>query len=621
MTEVLRLRYRRSERKQTEISGYDNLEKSEERMFGRFGELIEYLYSKGNSEEDSAHATVVVVDESRKRDGNTLDGLPYEDKKALLRFFFAHLNMIVISSEDLNHSDIVEDVNRISRCVEMMSVTRSGRVATWTGVGKCCAQSSVDCYSVMPLSPQSSNESSNEQVKLDCQGSAVIDVVQSMTSMLRTSLGLTQLSFERRQYFYRLITSEIDFLRILSDSSRSHLSRLCHAVGQWSFAAHELSNDDLVYCVYLMLKFSLDYYVSECSSDIPQGLHIPSSNELLALIFTVRDTYNNGNPFHNFRHAADVLQACFYFLVRLKCLPSFEQLAADPNGEELNVFTYTFDNKEPTVLVPKADQGDSSCDVGSSGAGKKVEDDLKTLSHLKPLQSLSLLLAALGHDVGHPGVTNAFLTKYNTPTSMLYNDRSVLESFHACVFVNRILLVTWPDLLTVVVEEESKYTVRNLIVSSILATDMAEHFDYVRQLTCYKSFHNKELFQGINQLDYVKLTTSLLIKCADISNVTRPLRVSSQWALVLAREFDEIAHMESVLSASLQHVSIPTIYPKIPYHIEDVLLVRPDLRNGQIFFIDTFAESLFGSVSDAWPQLTYTKDIIYSNKSFWINFS
>ena len=62
---------------------------------------------------------------------------------------------------------------------------------------------------------------------------------------------------------------------------------------------------------------------------------------------------------------------------------------------------------------------------------------------LKPFDALTLLISAIGHDVGHPGVNNAFLVSLNAPLAQLYNDRSVLESFH-CAAYSQILRRYWP---------------------------------------------------------------------------------------------------------------------------------------------------------------------------------
>lgn len=64
---------------------------------------------------------------------------------------------------------------------------------------------------------------------------------------------------------------------------------------------------------------------------------------------------------------------------------------------------------------------------------------------------------------------------------------------------------------------------RNLMISSILATDMGLHFDYMKKLG-----HVQEKLQANNSIlgwngrqveEQKALACSLLIKCADISNV------------------------------------------------------------------------------------------------------
>lgn len=50
---------------------------------------------------------------------------------------------------------------------------------------------------------------------------------------------------------------------------------------------------------------------------------------------------------------------------------------------------------------------------------------------LHPLRLASCYLAALGHDVGHPGYNNAYMMNSRHELAVTYNDRSVLENFHA----------------------------------------------------------------------------------------------------------------------------------------------------------------------------------------------
>src|SRR4029450_3755693 len=80
-------------------------------------------------------------------------------------------------------------------------------------------------------------------------------------------------------------------------------------------------------------------------------------------------------------------------------------------------------------------------------------------SLITPFEAFTLLITAIGHDVGHPGVNNGFLVTLNAPLAQLYNDRSVLESFH-CAAYSQILRRYWPAAF-------SDTKMRNLMISSI----------------------------------------------------------------------------------------------------------------------------------------------------------
>lgn len=549
---------------------HHSLSASSVRHLTSFTPLIRALLKDGRCEKDISEATVVIIDtESTSQVSDSLELLSFERKALLLKFFFSHTNLIVIPYHTLNDQHSVLELDANVASVATIIGTRLSRVAAWTGTG---SRKINDVYTdetvrhlVAPIIPTMANV-----LMLTCNLSA------------STEHSIKELMFE--------IVKSVDFKQLLSHNSAEHLSKLCHCVGHWAFPAHELSNDDLVYCVYLMLDYAIKHVVS---TGVPDKLDIPSANEILALAFMTRDTYKSGNPFHNFRHAVDVLQACFFYLIRLRCLPSFEQLQQDPKADETHIFTDRMINPGATTLVPisQLSQADSSI-----------------APLLTPIQSLGLLVAALGHDVGHPGVTNAYMIKLAAPTSQLYNDRSVLELYHSAVFTNKILKIMWPSLLDCMIASDSAVTVKQLIIRSILATDMAEHFEYIHKL--------KDVLLLLSTEEKVQLICSLLIKCADISNVTRPLRISSQWALILSREFDEVDKLEKRISAN-DSMIFDIKYSQLPITLPKILEENPNIHNGQIFFINTFAEGLFNSVLDHFVELKYTSDIINENKLFW----
>jgi 3',5'-cyclic-nucleotide phosphodiesterase len=138
-------------------------------------------------------------------------------------------------------------------------------------------------------------------------------------------------------------------------------------------------------------------------------------------------------------------------------------------------------------------------------------------SLLSPLGTLTLLISTIGHDVGHPGVNNKFLVKLNAPLAQLYNDTSVLEAFHCAAF-SQILRRHWPAAF-------SDTTIRPLLISTILATDMCLHFQFIERLQdLQRKYHEGNGTDGWSTQDLETSRTllcSLLIKCADISNVVR----------------------------------------------------------------------------------------------------
>lgn len=549
------------------------------------GPLVQAFFKRGNDETDITGATVVVLcsDEQPATQFplaaySELDTLAFDDKVLLLRYFFSHMNLIVVSTADLANEQSVAELNAVIDQIQALQKTRISRVATWTGTGV----SLNDAYSPQGLAGE---------------------IVATMSFLIYHHANIsraTQLQIVRLK---EVVVRSVDFALLMQEHSEAHLRRLGHLVGHWSFPAHELSNDDLVYCVYLMLGLALGHVRSQ---KVPEGFEFPTSNELLALVYMVRDTYKNGNSFHNFRHAVDVLQACFHFLIRLKCLPEFEQLEIDPRALESGYLSGET-NPIPCRELVAVSESDSDLTVENASA-----DSAQPL--LSPLQTLGLLIAALGHDVGHPGVTNAFMIKHSSPTSQLFGERSVLELFHASVFVNKILSVNWPSLLSTETSSDPKESLnlKHLIINSILATDMAEHFEYINKLKTLK------LNSADQSNERVKLICSLLIKCADISNVTRPLRVSSQWALVLSQEFSEVENLENALRDNATEFD-DVSYPKLPSTLDDILVAYPNIHKGQLFFIHAFAEGLFNSIVKHFPELQYTSDIIHENNQFWLS--
>jgi len=324
-------------------------------------------------------------------------------------------------------------------------------------------------------------------------------------------------------------------------------------VGSWKFSAHEFSEDELVFGACQMLQHAFTMPGLE-------QWHL-TSGELQRFLLACRAAYNSFVLYHNFRHAIDVLQSVFCFLLHIGALPPYEPLGQAPVS------------KSPIASL------------------------------LSPFDALTLLVSAIGHDVGHPGVNNFFLVKLNAPLAQLYNDNSVLEAFHCAAF-SQILRRHWP------VAFKDKQ-LRKLLISSILATDMGVHQKFMERMgSLQEKFRdNRNSVDGWKPQDiemYKTLLCGLLIKCADISNVARPWKTAERWTKILQEEFANQGEME-------KEVGMETALFGGPPELGNIY----KLATGQIGFMSIFALPLFEGISDLLPQLQFTADHIRRNQAQW----
>ncbi|KAH8673590.1 hypothetical protein BX600DRAFT_508839 [Xylariales sp. PMI_506] len=328
-------------------------------------------------------------------------------------------------------------------------------------------------------------------------------------------------------------------------------AEIAAAIGKWHFCAHEFGDDQLLIAASLMFKHAF-------SMPELEQWRIPT-DQLTSFLVACRAAYNTFVPYHNFRHAVDVLQATFNFLIHIGALPPYPH------------------------------------DVSVNGFGG-AKSPLEVL--LRPFEALTLLISAIGHDVGHPGVNNGFLITLNAPLAQLYNDRSVLESFH-CAAYSQILRRYWPTVF-----EDTK--MRNLMISTILATDMGLHFEYMGKLGGLQKKlgenNSTEAWDNRTIETETALACALLIKCADISNVARRYDAATKWMYILCDEFSRQASMESQIGISSSLVAEPK---------KDFLT----LVKAQLAFMNLFAAPLFQQVADVLPAMQYTVDEIAHNRA------
>ncbi|XP_065288142.1 high affinity cAMP-specific and IBMX-insensitive 3',5'-cyclic phosphodiesterase 8A-like isoform X2 [Dermacentor albipictus] len=202
------------------------------------------------------------------------------------------------------------------------------------------------------------------------------------------------------------------------------------------------------------------------------------------------ESHYQDNPYHNSTHAADVMQATAYFLLRLRKKDIFD-----------------------------------------------------------PLDEAICLISAVFHDVDHPGKSSPFLCNSDHELAILYNDRSVLESHHAA-YAFKLTLSDEKVNIFQNMDRDVYRTARTSIIDMVLATEMTKHFEHLSKfLNCFQKplqeteMNEQEAMQergealSLRSPDSLQLIKRMLIKCADVSNPARPTEFCIQWAHRIAEEY------------------------------------------------------------------------------------
>jgi hypothetical protein len=152
--------------------------------------------------------------------------------------------------------------------------------------------------------------------------------------------------------------------------------------------------------------------------------------------------------------------------------------------------------------------------------------------YLDQLELLAMTIAALGHDVGHPGLTNRFLVNARDNLAIKYNDSSVLENMH-CSTIFKLLQDDSSNILASLGPEDW-VRVRKIVVEMILATDLAKHFEIVSVFKA-RAFNVHDIFFDL--VEDKLLVLKLSLKCADVSHSSKPLVQHQQWTDRVCQEF------------------------------------------------------------------------------------
>lgn len=155
------------------------------------------------------------------------------------------------------------------------------------------------------------------------------------------------------------------------------------------------------------------------------------------------------------------------------------------------------------------------------------------------LTLLAMIVAALCHDANHDGFINLCNVKADTPLYILFKNQSVMETHH-CEVVIGIISKEETNLFSELKGSEFKF-VWTTVIQLILATDMTKRFNFLKD---FKALYEAKQWDSAKNQENRMMFMQLLLKTADISNVSRPFALADKLCDVLCEKFFRQRNLE-----------------------------------------------------------------------------
>ena len=237
-----------------------------------------------------------------------------------------------------------------------------------------------------------------------------------------------------------------------------------------------------------------------------------------------------------------------------------------------------------------------------------LHSNAEKIAKTNVLDLLSIFIAALGHDIGHPGLTNTYHINDSTDIAITYNDISVLENFHASTLFKTIRR-TENNIFEKLTNIDYKI-IRKRMISEILATDMANHGKVISLIKSKISTNEDgkdfkfKLFSGNEQTKTEEQQSLLdfMIHLADLAHNTRLFNISLKWVELLSEEFWRQGDLEKK-----QNLPVSFLCDRDNINI-------PQSQKG---FISGFIIPTFDCLVKIFPTLRFTLDNANNNLKEW----
>ena len=279
-------------------------------------------------------------------------------------------------------------------------------------------------------------------------------------------------------------------------------------------------------------------------------------NKFEKYIYEIANAYHKNNPYHTDLHAGDMVQTLFVYNIHTK----FQQI---------------FD--------------------------------------MTDLEIICMFVAAMVHDVRHPGFSNNYLININDPIAIEYNDKSVLENYHVSQAFEILRSNPECNFFSGFLSDDYKLCRKN-IIEYVLHTDMTLHNQQFKSFKLKLETYNikkgqniEKLFDETDPIANYKMKMefiSFLIHSADVSNPTKPLEVYKIWA---KRCLDECLLQGDCEKERGLNVSFNCDRNTV------------SLSRFQLGFINGIVFPLFTVLNEYFPQLSFTLDNIKENSEYFKN--
>eukprot|EP00538_Stauroneis_constricta_P012478 CAMPEP_0119548166 /NCGR_PEP_ID=MMETSP1352-20130426/2141_1 /TAXON_ID=265584 /ORGANISM="Stauroneis constricta, Strain CCMP1120" /LENGTH=1235 /DNA_ID=CAMNT_0007593355 /DNA_START=105 /DNA_END=3812 /DNA_ORIENTATION=- len=233
--------------------------------------------------------------------------------------------------------------------------------------------------------------------------------------------------------------------------------------------------------------------------------------QILDFVRVIESMYND-NPFHSFSHASHVVQSTVKLLSRIVVSESIDY----------SDMTYKTMNKD---LLHRYTYGITS----------------------DPITQFACVLAALIHDVDHPGVPNAQLVKEGAQVAKFYRDKSVAEQNSLDMAWDLLMLPQYTEFRACIYStQEELDRFRQLLVNAVMATDiMDKELGALRKGRWEKAFDTTSVAATSTNADpeqeqsnrMATIVIEHLIQASDVAHTMQHWNVYCKWN---ERLFDEM---------------------------------------------------------------------------------